>query len=389
MLDGIEESGPSNTASDKPIDPPVAVDDDNGGANIYDTLAPYVTPRGATLTVTAGNGVMANDFDPQGLTMTIASHTNPVNGTLTLNASDGSFTYVPNAGFSGTDTFTYTLTNGIAESDPANVAITVGGRPVVTTGDFFRIPDSGALSVAATGAGSLGSNDSNPDNSAVTYHLDANGAPKHGTVVLNADGSFTYTPNSTFAGIDQFRYYVSDGVSNSNVSPVVIASSGAVQVPVDFSSAETPNPATFDNSLRGLWDSYLASKARLTDLMQSMADQGTKVQQMASGASTNQSDIDAGIAGMEIIFRDYDSYLTQLGATLHAGAAYMRSIYVTTQARADVLNAINALPLHPAGIAPNQSGARSPRSGSFRLCSRRRRDGHAQWNSRQCRVKGT
>ena len=51
------------------------------------------------------------------------------NGSLTLNA-DGSFVYTPNAGFCGTDSFTYTATDGHATSAPATVTITVYSVPV-------------------------------------------------------------------------------------------------------------------------------------------------------------------------------------------------------------------------------------------------------------------
>ncbi len=69
----------------------------------------YSTGSTGTLAVSARKGVLANDDgrDPQ-----ITAHTDPANGALTLN-DDGSFTYVPKAGFTGTDTFTYTTTDAV------------------------------------------------------------------------------------------------------------------------------------------------------------------------------------------------------------------------------------------------------------------------------------
>jgi hypothetical protein len=86
----------------------------------------YVVGRNATLTVPAP-GVLGNDSDTFGLPLTVAAPrptTGPANGTLTL-AADGSFTYTPNAGFSGTDSFTYRATNATFQSSLATVAITV------------------------------------------------------------------------------------------------------------------------------------------------------------------------------------------------------------------------------------------------------------------------
>ncbi len=74
-------------------------------------------------------GVLANDNDPDGGTLTASVVDQPANGTLSLSA-DGSFTYTPNAGFSGQDTFTYTAGDGTDTSAPATVTITVD-PPVV------------------------------------------------------------------------------------------------------------------------------------------------------------------------------------------------------------------------------------------------------------------
>jgi hypothetical protein len=68
--------------------------------------------------------VLANDSDGAGDPLTASLVKGPSNGTLTLNA-DGSFTYTPATGFTGTDTFTYIASNGIIKSNVATVTITV------------------------------------------------------------------------------------------------------------------------------------------------------------------------------------------------------------------------------------------------------------------------
>lgn len=82
----------------------------------------YVYTAGTPLTV-ASPGVLAQDSDPDGDTITAVLVSGPSNGTLTLN-SDGSFTYTPNAGFHGKDSFTYNAFDGTNDSlHPATVTL--------------------------------------------------------------------------------------------------------------------------------------------------------------------------------------------------------------------------------------------------------------------------
>jgi VCBS repeat-containing protein len=83
----------------------------------------YSTQQDVNLTVNAP-GVLANDSDPNNDPLTAALDSGPSNGVVTLN-SDGSFTYTPNSGFSGADSFTYHATDGSLSSNSATVTITV------------------------------------------------------------------------------------------------------------------------------------------------------------------------------------------------------------------------------------------------------------------------
>jgi large repetitive protein len=95
-------------------DAPVAVDD------------AYATAFETELVVPAP-GVLENDTDPDGDTLTVTLDTDVANGTLNLQP-DGSFTYTPDAAFSGEDTFTYTASDGVLSSAPATVTITVAAE---------------------------------------------------------------------------------------------------------------------------------------------------------------------------------------------------------------------------------------------------------------------
>jgi hypothetical protein len=94
-----------------PDQPPVAQDDG------------YSASAGVPLTVSAADGVLANDNDPDGDPMTAAVTDPPDRGTLSFNP-DGSFVYTPSAGFFGSDSFTYQVTAGGA-SDTGQVVIIV------------------------------------------------------------------------------------------------------------------------------------------------------------------------------------------------------------------------------------------------------------------------
>lgn len=87
----------------------------------------YRALPGATLQVSAAKGVLANDLDPNLDDMTATLVDDVSHGTLTLN-ENGSFEYAPEAGYEGSDQFTYKANDGTAGSaSAATVSITVGG----------------------------------------------------------------------------------------------------------------------------------------------------------------------------------------------------------------------------------------------------------------------
>jgi hypothetical protein len=97
-------------------DAPVAVDD------------AYATDEDTALVVDAANGVLNNDTDVDGDSLTVALVSDVSNGSLTLNA-DGSFSYTPNANFNGVDSFSYMANDGGLDSNEATVTITVNEVP--------------------------------------------------------------------------------------------------------------------------------------------------------------------------------------------------------------------------------------------------------------------
>ena len=85
----------------------------------------YALPQGTVLNV-AAPGILANDSDPEGHQLSVSILTQPTNGHL-VPAAGGSFSYNPNPGFTGTDSFTYLVSDGEKDSGPATVTIQVNG----------------------------------------------------------------------------------------------------------------------------------------------------------------------------------------------------------------------------------------------------------------------
>ncbi|CAG0935949.1 hypothetical protein TFLX_04803 [Thermoflexales bacterium] len=83
----------------------------------------YTATINTALTI-GGPGVLGNDTDADGNTLTAIKVTNPTHGALTLNA-DGSFTYTPMAGYAGSDSFTYKANDGVLDSNIVTVTLTV------------------------------------------------------------------------------------------------------------------------------------------------------------------------------------------------------------------------------------------------------------------------
>ncbi len=164
-------------------------------------------------------GVLANDSDPDGDTLSVDRVTQPGHGSVVNNGS--SVTYRPNAGFTGTDTFTYVAKDGRGGfSNTATVTVTVsqgGGqnRPPVARDDSATVDqDSPGQSIAVL------SNDSDPDGD--TLAVERVTQPSRGSLVNNG-GSVTYRPNPGFFGIDSFTYVANDGRGGlSNTATVTV-----------------------------------------------------------------------------------------------------------------------------------------------------------------------
>lgn len=178
----------------------------------------YTTKEGVQLIVEEP-GVLENDTDADGDYLEAIYVAGPKMGALRI-ASDGHFIYTPPAGWHGTDEFTYKADDDEAVSNVATVKIVVtpgANTAPKAVADAYRVDQGGTLTKEKPG---FLANDTDAEGDPLFATLAGN--PKHGSVKIASDGSFTYTPLPTFSGTDSFGYKVNDGEADSAPATVTI-----------------------------------------------------------------------------------------------------------------------------------------------------------------------
>jgi len=164
--------------------------------------------------------VLTNDTDVDNDNLTVTAVTQGSHGSVTNN-NGTSVSYTPNGNFFGTDSFTYTISDGNGGTDTATVNVTVtnvNDAPVATN-DNYVTNSNVTLNVASPG---VLSNDNDIDGPSLSAAYVAASGPSHGTLSLNGDGSFSYAPASNYTGPDSFTYRAFDGSLYSNIATVTI-----------------------------------------------------------------------------------------------------------------------------------------------------------------------
>ena len=160
--------------------------------------------------------------------------------------SSGGTAYVVSNGSDGSDTLidielaefrdgVYRLATGQFATPP--------NTPPVAQNDSYVLDEDGALSVAV----SLGllANDTDANGNALISSVVQ--GPSHGVLALNGDGSFVYTPNADYFGVDSFRYRAEDAISESDVATVNLVINPTNDIPV--SDADGPYAIAEDTFL--------------------------------------------------------------------------------------------------------------------------------------------
>ena len=229
--DGAAEAGPGTVSEEDPEEP--GPGDDHAQIIINDNAIllendTFETPKSAVDIVL---DVLINDtLEGE----TIDSYTEPTAGTLTTTLDDGKivgFTYNPPENLStlpfdgngkATVTFTYTVND-----HTATVTITLTNALPVA------VDDLATTYIGKPVSGNVLTNDTDADTGDVLKVLMGSITTKNGTLVLNEDGTFTYTPNEGFVGTDSFTYSATDSFNTST----------AVEVKITVSE-EPPAPPT-------------------------------------------------------------------------------------------------------------------------------------------------
>lgn len=219
--------------------------DANGNTSTFDnfTLKLYGTQDYAPIAQdaalsTAQNSPTAinllnNTYDTDGTytiapgSLTIASQ--PAHGTVSVNPQTGQAVYTPFSGFSGTDTFTYTVhDNNISATNPNGVASRTATVTINVTPGLPGAPVAGNVVTSTTFGTPVSidvlANDTDPSGTLVPSSVAIVSQPSFGTATVNrTTGVVTYTPGANFTTGDSFSYHVSDSNGlTSNTATVTI-----------------------------------------------------------------------------------------------------------------------------------------------------------------------
>jgi hypothetical protein len=216
-------------------DPPVAVNDT------------YTTLEDVPLIVPAASGILTNDTDVDGDALTAVLVGNVTNGTLTLNANGG-FTYLSATNYNGSDSFSYRANDGTTNGNLATVTINITpvNDPPVANNDAYITSENTLLTVPASG---VLTNDTDVESDPLSASLVT--TVSHGSLNLNADGSFTYAPSSNYFGSDAFTYCAKDLSATSTVATVSLTVRDT-QTPLNFIS-EQMTASGFSLNLSAPW----------------------------------------------------------------------------------------------------------------------------------------
>lgn len=206
----------------------VTLGESDDGPIAYDDL--YSTSKDSRLEVPDTSSVLENDVADDGATLTAILVSSASFGALEFHA-EGTFSYTPQAGFSGEDAFTYKANDGFADSNVATVRIHVNevNYAPFASDDSYSVGQLEVLNVTAPG---VLENDADANGDSLKSALFT--PPEHGSVALNADGSLTYSPGDSFVGTDRFTYQAYDEATASNPATVEVSVIDQILPTVDW-----------------------------------------------------------------------------------------------------------------------------------------------------------
>jgi len=207
--------------------------------NVFSNLLPVAEPHSVTTAEDTPIEIRLMGSDPDSDPLAYIMITDPSHGSLKGTAPN--LTYTPNPNFNGSDSFTFKINDGAADSAPATVSIMVSSvnDPPVANDDTATTREDtpvGTIDVLA--------NDTDVDNVGRYLYLDtfsvtAVSQGSNGSVTINPDNTLTYSPNANFSGSDTFTYTISDNKGLTDTAKVNVTVKAVNDAPRFTSSPVT------------------------------------------------------------------------------------------------------------------------------------------------------
>jgi hypothetical protein len=208
----------------------------------------------------------------------VSAKTNGAKGTVAITAGGGSVTYKPSANAFGTDSFTYTVSDGHGGADTATVSVTI--TPVNDPPNAVNDPGPYTVYLRAPAlAIPVLANDTSAPDGPETLTITSVSQGSHGAVAITGGGTgLTYAATGTSTGLDVFTYTISDGHGGSDTASVQVTVASDTSKPVAAITAIAKNAvAGHPSSLR------LTLRWTLTDTGSGLASQ--QLQRRTDGGS--------------------------------------------------------------------------------------------------------
>ncbi|KAA8598839.1 hypothetical protein F0Z19_2985 [Vibrio cyclitrophicus] len=298
---GFEALGMSRTQSlslldafrsvDQPNNPPTFVDNNNDPAG--DTLS-FTTDEDTPV-----NGTLsASDEDGDSLSFTKA--TDPSNGTVVVD-ENGDWTYTPNENYNGDDSFTVVVSDGQGGTD--TITVNVGVTPVndLPVGEDVSVTTDEDTPVS----GSLTATDA--DNDQLTFSKGTE--PSNGSVVVDENGNWTYTPDENYNGSDSFTVVVDDGQGGTDTITVDVGvtpvnDTTVISLSATDSVSEDGGTITYTVMLRDADNNPVDAKESVTVTV--VLPDGTTTD-VVIGADSSSNSVTYTVANRDDVYNETDS----------------------------------------------------------------------------------
>ena len=200
--------------------------------NVAPNLLPVAKPHSVTTTEDTPVTISLTGSDPDSDPLAYNTVTGPSHGSL--NGTAPNLTYTPNANFCGSDSLTFKVNDGTADSALATVSITVSpvNDPPVANDDTATTQEDTPIVTIDVPA-----NDTDIDNDTLTVTAVRQGT--NGSVTINPDSTLTYSPHANFYGSDAFTYTISDNKGLTDTAKVNVTVNMVNDAPVITSAPVT------------------------------------------------------------------------------------------------------------------------------------------------------